>query len=164
MGFAGPFHRATGVLFFWGGTALLLLMTVVISIDAIGRYLFSAPLEGAQDVVGVSLFTLFLIVLPHSFFGDYQIRMDLFYARMPKWGRIVADWVGAAGALTLAAVLASQAWENIPLFYQNGAATLNVKIPYWPFNVIMLGTGVVLFVSVLLCVATGARADDKGSH
>ncbi|MBM3559231.1 MAG: TRAP transporter small permease [Alphaproteobacteria bacterium] len=164
MKLEGSFHRATGSLFFWGGVVLLMLMTVVISIDAIGRYVFNSPLEGAQDIVGVSLFTLFLIILPHSFFGDYQIRMDLFYARMPGWVRTVADLVGAAGALVLATVLAWQAWENIPMFYVNHAGTLNVKIPYWPFNVVMLGTGVLLLVSVLLCVATGARAGDKGSH
>jgi len=164
MRLVGPFHRATGVLFFWGGLFLLMVMTIVISIDAVGRYVFNSPMQGAQDIVAVSLLTLFLITLPHSFFGDYQIRMDLFYARMPDWARKVADWIGAAGALVLAGILASQGWENIALFYHNGAATLNVKIPYWPFNVVMFATGVLLFVSILMCTATGARAGDKGSH
>lgn len=152
------FHRATRAMCFAGAFCVLLLMVVVVTIDVSGRYLFNSPLHGGQDIVGMALFTLFVLVLPYSFRGDFHVRMDLLYGEFPPWGKRVADLFGAAGAAAFAVALIYQTWINIPRFFSLGAGTLEVQIPYWPFNVLLLASAAIMIVSVLLTVLGRQRA------
>src|SRR3546814_3134547 len=99
-------------------------MTAVITVDVVGRYLFGAPLSGGQDIVGMALFMLFVLILPYSFRGDYHVRMDLIYGVLPGWAKGVADLCGGAAAAIFAAALVYQAYVNIPHFYRVGSGTL----------------------------------------
>lgn len=148
------FHGATRVMCFGGAFVILLFMVAVIAIDVSGRYLFNAPLHGGQDIVGMALFTLFVLILPYSFRGDFHVRMDLLYSAFPPWAKRVADIFGAAGAFAMSVALIYQTYVNIPRFYQLGAGTLEVQIPFWPFNVLLLASSVILLVSVVLTIVS----------
>jgi len=144
---------------FAGASVVLLFMVAVITIDVSGRYLFNSPLHGGQDVVGMALFTLFVLILPYSFRADFHVRMDLLYTAFPPWGKRLADVFGAAGAAAFAVALIYQTYINIPRFYTLGAGTLEVQIPFWPFNVLLLVSAAIMLVSVVLTILGKQRAN-----
>jgi len=152
MGLAEKFHRVTRALCYRGAFAVLILMVIVITIDVTGRYVFASPLHGAQDIVGMALFTLFVLILPYSFRGDFHVRMDLLYSHFPGWAQRIANIFGALGAAIFAGALVFQTFVNIPRFYTLGAGTLEVGILFWPFNVLLLVTSFIMLVSVVLTV------------
>ena len=77
-----PLDRFTRHLFVFGSIASFMAMVLLIASDTILRYFFNAPIFGAQEIVGLGLLIAFLLALPHSWHGNYHVRMDLLYQRL----------------------------------------------------------------------------------
>lgn len=128
---------------------MLMGMTLVIGFDVILRMAIGQPIRGAHDVVGLSLLTLFLLGLPHSWRGGHHVRMDMFYRVMSKAaGRLVDIFAGLA-ALTFAVMLAYQAFSYVPTLITRNAGSMLLGVPYWPFA-ISIGVSAILFAIAVL--------------
>lgn len=152
--FSRYFDMFTSFLFRWGAVSMIMCMTAVIAVDTIGRYIFSAPIDGSADIVSQLLLVLFLVLLPHSFRGDQHIRMDLFYVGFSKRPRRVVNLISALGTLLFASLLAIRAWANIDHHRQVGAGTQQLGIPLWPFDILIVVSCVLFAISVILSTAS----------
>src|SRR5215813_12867365 len=78
-------------------TSVIFLIAVVINIvNVVGRYLFSAPIFWAEEVlVFMVVWAVFLAAVAITFNGAH-LSMDLFYARLkPPWKYVVNGAIAA---------------------------------------------------------------------
>src|SRR5262245_54839106 len=102
-------EHATRTLFLVACVIALPSIALLITVDTILRYAFSAPLAWSQDAVGVALFLLFCAGLPYSWYGDFHVRMDMIYVQLPSRARLVVDLIGIVAALVFGTLLAYRA-------------------------------------------------------
>jgi TRAP-type C4-dicarboxylate transport system permease small subunit len=89
----------------FGAAACVSALMLVVSYDAISRYLLGAPLQWAHEVVTLYLLVsaVYLALSATYSHGDH-ISIDLFQAKMPHWLRVGLDIVCSSltiGAFTL---------------------------------------------------------------
>ena len=119
-----------------GLAALLLLALVgVTAIDVVGRYLLNAPLAGAFELTELMLGALVFAALPLVSRLGGHVEVDLLVAVLP--GPLTRA-LGAVAAALSALVLGYFAWRLVVLAadqWQEGARSVSLGVPYWPFAV-----------------------------
>lgn len=141
------FERATKNIFFVACATLLPAIALLISVDTILRYFFSAPLAWTQDAVGVALFLLFCAGLPYSWYGDFHVRMDMIYVLFSQRTRTIIDSIGILAALIFGALLAYRSILSALASYRYDSSMPSGAIPLWPIQAV---GAIFLF---LFCVA-----------
>jgi TRAP-type C4-dicarboxylate transport system permease small subunit len=128
--------------------ALLTSMTVIV-IDVAGRYLFSAPLRGADDVNSLAIGLMIFAGLPLVTAREEHIRVDLLTGRM---GPRLAGALRRVACVVGAAVLAVMAWKLVAtaaIFADFGDTTPMLRLPIAPFAYVM---------AALAALAAGVQA------
>ncbi|WP_108610652.1 TRAP transporter small permease [Aminobacter sp. MSH1] len=124
------------LLFEWSSAIILPGVAVLTTVDTSMRYLFTAPLDWAQDVVGISLFLLFVLCLPYSMHGGFHVRMDLIYDNVSRGTRRALDAIGYIGALALVAVLVYRSWFTALRALRTHETTPSGELTLWPFHLV----------------------------
>jgi len=153
---AALFDRFTSALFAVSMVLLLTGMSVLIGMDVILRVFFSAPIRGVHDLVGLGLLALFLLGLPHSWRGEHHVRMDMLYTAMSPGLRSVINVLGGIAALIFALLLAYQAYRYVPHVMRVGSSSVTLRIPYWPFTIMIMVTSILFALSVIQDVILSA--------
>ena len=156
--------RVTRRLFVYGSVASFMAMVLLIALDTILRYFFNAPIFGAQEIVGLGLLIAFLVALPHSWRGDYHVRMDLLYRRYDARTRLLIDAVAGVGALAFGGLLAYRGYFTISGYLNSSKATSLLEIPYWPFSACVFVFATVFCVSVAVNLLRAFRAARSGAR
>lgn len=133
------------------GLCLIFLMGLTV-VDVIGRYVFHAPIFGAQDL---SELTLILIVFgAMAFCGrtDGHVSVDLFVAVIGPKRMRVADMLTNLAASFILGILSWRAYENAKLSEMLEAASNLLQIPLAPFHLVVSG-GAALYALVALVQA-----------
>lgn len=112
------------------GSFLLIAVTLLMATDAGLRYIFRAPIVGAQDLLSTGLLLVFCLGLADSWLARSHVRMDLAYDTMPRFMRIAVDVVSLVVAELLALALAYGGYVAFGKFSSYGAATPLLGIPY----------------------------------
>ncbi|MGE0255421.1 MAG: TRAP transporter small permease [Alphaproteobacteria bacterium] len=142
----------TRAVFRFGAYFALSCMTIVIGVDAGGRYLFNAPLSGGNDIVSLLLLTLFLSLLGHSYRSDLHVRMDLLYTVLPNRPRRLVQSVSAVGALVFAALLGTRGWHDMWVHLEVASGSPTLHIPVWPFDLLIVVASAMFAISIVLSV------------
>lgn len=118
--------------------ALLLIpaSAVLITIDAVLRYAFDAPLIWSKDVAAMMLFLLFMLCLPFSMRGNFHVRMDLIYGSVRPAIRRAMDVVGHAGAFVILLLMANHAWATTKATFLRGTTLPSGNLILWPFHLV----------------------------
>jgi tripartite ATP-independent transporter DctM subunit len=128
------------------GSAWLFALTFLICADVAGRYLFSAPIQGAAEMVGYSVVTALFLQFANTLHVGRFTRVELLIERLQAH-RPMAGWsLTALFHLAGAAVFGLIAWGTWPRFVQawvkdeiEGTPGVYTFI-LWPFfGVIVLG-------------------------
>ena len=144
----GPARRAVTLIERIAG-AVLGLVTVLIVASAVGRYGFARPLPDAFDlsrlVLGVAIAWGFASVAWHG----THIKVDLLAQAVGPGPR---RWINAVAWTVLLAFTALLVWkigERISAAYSGGDATMDLRLPHWPFfAAIWLGLVAALFATL----------------
>ncbi|MDE0385991.1 MAG: TRAP transporter small permease [Defluviicoccus sp.] len=155
--------RFTRHLFFFGSLASFMAMVLLIALDTILRYFFNAPIFGAQEVVGLGLLIAFLVALPHSWHGNYHVRMDLLYQRYGRRAKLLVDGLAGIGALAFGGLLAYQGYFTISRYMASRKTTSLLEIPYWPFSVCVGVFATVFCLSVVVNLIRAFRTPGSGN-
>jgi TRAP-type C4-dicarboxylate transport system permease small subunit len=129
-------ERATRLIFSASAIVLLPLITVLITADALLRYLFNAPISWAQDLAGLCLFLLFCAGLTHSMVAKMHVRMDLVYCALPAIPRRIVDVLSGAFALLFSGLLAYQAVFSAMTAWRHQSLMPTGEILIWPFTAV----------------------------
>jgi TRAP-type C4-dicarboxylate transport system permease small subunit len=143
------YDKVTHGLFVVSMVLLLTGMSLLIGMDVILRVFFGSPIRGVHDLVGLGLLSLFLLGLPHSWRGEHHVRMDMVYMAMGPRMKTVINVLGGLAAAIFALLLAYQAYRYIPHVMRVGSSSVTLRIPYWPFTIMVMVTSIMFALSII---------------
>ena len=148
------------------GTCVVLLLVVVLNVDVIARSLFSAPLQGAYELVQFSVVLIVFLQLPDVVRVDRLTRSDglltVVHGRSPgaaaQMRRIInaisAIFMGLIAYITFPEFL--KMWGTQDYWGIPGIFTL----PWWPVKlVITLGTALACLIFVIKVITAQDRPE-----
>ena len=131
----------------WVATAI---MALTVSTDVIGRYVFEKPLLGGAEIVELLMTCCVLCVLPYVTKERRHIVVDILSIRLtPRTQRILA-FVSDFLMLVVLAFLTWQGFVGTMSSIYSGECTQALRIPVWPFNLILALGFILAFLSLLM--------------
>lgn len=126
------------------GTTLIVLMALAVNADILGRDLFSHPIPGVTEFLGLSIVAVVFLQMANTLREDRHVSNDLIMAAIARRRPRIARLFYALFHLVGAALMFLIVWFVIPTFLENyrgnyyrGTAGY-VEIPVWPFMLIVL--------------------------
>jgi len=115
------------------GAGLLAIMLVIV-VDVVMRYFFSAPLSWSYDLIGMYLVTLvFFLALADTFRRGGHIRVDLFEKLRKTRFFAVAEIFGLCASLLFFALILDQAVTTaLEAFLAGDVLDGAIPWPTWP--------------------------------
>ncbi len=133
------------------GAALLWLMLLTV-VAVVMRYVFNAPILGAQDISELSLAVVVFLGIPYCGRTGGHVAVDLISTVAPESWLRYTDTLMRLLSAALFAVVAWQSMDQGLDALKYGEATNLVEIPHHPFMFLM-SLGWLLFALVLLLQA-----------
>lgn len=119
---------------------MLGLVTLIIFVSAIGRYLFTAPLPDAFDLSRLTLAVAIIWGFASVAYRGSHIKVDLL-AHMLR--PVMRRWLDVAAWTVLLIFTAGLVWKiggRVLSQLTGGEVTMDLRIPHWPFlGAIVLG-------------------------
>jgi len=123
---------------------LLPVMTVIMLMEVIGRYVFNSPFIWSLEAVSQLLIIVLLCGIPECTRRDGHIRMDLFNRLMPDGARRAVEVLYAAIGIMVFVLIAKKAAGEIPYLYSIPKTTEFLGLRIWIFY-----TGIVLLAAMM---------------
>ena len=129
---------------------LLLLMTGLISVAVIMRYIIGQPILGVNEIVQLNAVALAMLALPHATHSGAHVRADIFDPMLGRWGRWLADIFTRVISIIALGFLVQRAWDKALDAHEYGDATNMLGLPIWPvYGLIVLGMALCILVFAL---------------
>jgi len=143
--------RAVRLLAYLGGIALLWLMGLTV-VAVVMRYVFNAPILGAQDISELSLVLVVFFALAHCGWTGGHVAVDLIGTVLkPKTLRWTDTLVRAISGLLFVYVAWQTMRQGLDAF-EFGEASNLVEIPHFPF-ILVVAFGSTVYALVLFVQA-----------
>lgn len=134
-------HRLSS-LFAIAGGVMFVLMTLLVVVSVLGRAMFSFPVPGDFEIVGLGGGIAIFLFLPYCYVQRGNVAVDIFVTHTPPRVRRVLD---AFAALIFALVAGLFTWRMIfglvDTFYYEDISMI-VGVPIWwvyPFAIVSFG-------------------------
>jgi len=140
------------------GTVLLVL-AVLTTADALGRYLLNMPIPGAGEITEDYLMVaLIFLPLSHTFMQGGHVHVTLFERYIPKRARGFIERANLLLAFLLFALITAAGWRRFVEAYRiDEISTSSVGYPMWPcYALVPIGCGL-LCLRLLLTIVGGSR-------
>lgn len=132
------------------GFIILPMLTIAISADVVMRYLFGAPIHGANEVSAHLLLVFYIFALSYVYAENGHVRMDLLYENMsPRMRSLVEVLAGFCGFVVFGAI-AYQANDDIKYARLIGQSTEDVGLLIWPFYAVIMITFAFVLLQILV--------------
>jgi TRAP-type mannitol/chloroaromatic compound transport system permease small subunit len=142
------------------GTCWIFVLLILINIDIVGRTLFSSPVRGVTEIVGMTIVACVYLQLAHAIDVGRLTRSDIILSRLvrthPKVKLTLECCYNAVGA----AILAFLFFFSIPMFaeaWNTGefeGAEGDFTAPVWPVKLIIV---IGCLVASLQCLVNSYR-------
>lgn len=141
----------------WAVRALTALSAVALTVlliatftGVIMRYVFAAPLLGANEIIQLVSIVLVMLAMPAAAHQGDHVRVDVLDSRIGAIGRFAGDILSRAVAIYILYQLAIRGWAKLLDAAEFEDATNMLQIPIWPFYALLvLGTALFAIVLVL---------------
>lgn len=137
---------------------MLGLVTILIFLSAIGRYLFALPVPDAFDLSRLTLAVAIMWGFASLGYHGNHIKVDLLAlalpARLRRWTDFLAWAVLAGFTAALIWKIGGRVLSQVP----GGELTMDLRLPHWPFLT------AIIFGLVLALVTTLIRLWRVGRH
>lgn len=110
-------------------------MMCLTSADAILRYLFNKPIEGAYELTEKYFMvgTVFLGV-SYAYRGGALIRITFLVERLPEWARLIANYFAQIVSVSYCILLVVATFQQSLRVQANGTALSTLDVPLGPAN------------------------------
>ncbi|MEO8751456.1 MAG: TRAP transporter small permease [Casimicrobiaceae bacterium] len=132
----------------------VLLLSVVVSIDIVGRKLFSFTFQGTDDLGGYVLAIIAVVGASYTMAMRGHTRVDVFLVRMsPGWQRVL----NAMAMVTMAGFAAFAAWRGFDVLSESiefqSVASNPLQTPlWWPQGLWVIGLTLFALISLTYAV------------
>lgn len=137
---------------------LMALITVLVVVSAVSRYLFAYPLPDAFDLSRLLLGAAIMWGFASVGYRGSHIKVDLLAEALPPGVRRWVDTFAWSVLLIFTCLLAWKMFDRVSGAGRSGEATMDMRIPAWPFlGLIWAGVAVSVFAvfARLIIVASG---------
>jgi tripartite ATP-independent transporter DctM subunit len=153
------------------GTLWIFGLMFLICADVAGRYLFSAPIQGAAEMVGYSIVTAVFLQMASTLHAGRLTRVELLIEPLEARRPAAAQTFNSAFNLLGAAVFGLIVWGTWPKLHNAWANDEITGIPgvftfrIWPFLAVIVFGAAVTAVEFALCALASLRlAADAWRH
>ena len=146
----------------FGGLVVLPLMTAMMAVDVILRYVFNSPLSWGLEASQHMLLLVFVFGMLEAFRTSAHIRMDLFYRLFNPSIRRLVNILYSLLAVGVFILLAKKGWEEALFLKEINEVTQYIHMPIWMFYVVisLVGGLIVLFFMIrAIAVMRGQRQE-----
>jgi TRAP-type C4-dicarboxylate transport system permease small subunit len=138
---------------------VLLLAAIAINVaNVVGRYVFSRPVDWAEEVLIYMIVWGVFISLGSITYQGLHLRMDLLVLSVKGWFRTFLGGLTAVLMLACAIFMMFQTWTILQLYYASGETSMGAKIPLlYPHTALLVGfAGLAVAVVIRFrCYLTG---------
>jgi TRAP-type C4-dicarboxylate transport system permease small subunit len=125
------------------GMVFVIPMMLLTSADATARDLFSKPIPGAFEVSSLMLSILILLGLAYAQQMKDHVRVTMLVDRLPiKMGAALTIFT----TLLSMFIVAIMCWQGLVLSLENTQVSDMLRIPQWPFRLLVCVGGFFLFL------------------
>jgi TRAP-type C4-dicarboxylate transport system permease small subunit len=147
---------------FWlcfGGMFFLLPMMFLTTADVVARALWSSPIVGALEMCSFMLAIFVLMSLAYTQQTKGHVKVSMVVSRLPERWQLI---LGIFTTVLSLFVMALMAWQGWALGIREKAVTDMLRIPQWPFRLLVSVAGLFLFLELLIdLVQTGQKLFKK---
>ncbi len=132
------------------GSALILMLMILIGLDVAGRKLLAAPVPGVPEMVSLSIVAIVFLQSPRTLLAGRMVRStalrDLLMRRAPRVALILEDIWDIIGLCVLATI----AWSTWPTLVRDWerdtfvGAVGSFTAPVWPVKTTILAGCIML--------------------
>lgn len=109
------------------------LVTLLVVLSAVGRYIFASPIPDAFDLSRLLLGVSIAWGLASLGYHGTHIKVDLLAHSLPrKWNKLMNAFAWSV-LLIFSILLAWKIGERTFSAYSGGDATMELRLPHWPF-------------------------------
>jgi TRAP-type C4-dicarboxylate transport system permease small subunit len=143
-----------------GSYVVLPLLTLLITVDVVLRYVFNAPLSWGLEASRHILLVFFLFGLLESFRVGEHVSMELLAAKFPPRLTRVVSVLESLLLLLVFGLIVKKVLDEIPFLYSLPQVTPELQMQVWIFYAFIAFIGCAIIVYVLhagFCVLSGRR-------
>jgi TRAP-type C4-dicarboxylate transport system permease small subunit len=143
------------------------VMTIIMLMEVIGRYVFNSPFIWSLEAINHLLIIVLLFGIPECTRTNGHIRMDLLNRRMPDWARRAVEMLYALIGIMVFGLIAKKAGGEIGYLKSIPVTTEFLGLPIWLYytGIVLLSAMMVLMFALRLMRAVRAPAwDTETSH
>ena len=105
------------------------VILVVLFADVTMRYVFSAPIVGAQELASLLLFLSLALALPESWLSGVHIRADFLAPHLGDRLNVVLDRVGWFLVAVFSVLVVIQCWKDSQFMILIGESSAELRVP-----------------------------------
>jgi TRAP-type C4-dicarboxylate transport system permease small subunit len=161
----GAFTTAIHGLFGGAAGILLFALMVVTMVDVVGRYVFSAPLPGGNEIVQILMAAVIYTALPSVCRQEAHITVDLLDRLTPRPLIPLRQIVMNAVGVVVLGVICWCLWllaERLHEDHETWEYLLWERAPVVYFMCVLSGIGALIFLANLVRYLRGARDPKPG--
>lgn len=138
---------------------VLILTGIAINFaNVVGRYVFSAPIVWAEEILAyIMVWCVFIGAVPVMWEGRH-IKMDLIASSMRGHARLVLNAINATGIVLVCVFVIVQSWPFVSLLFETDQRSVILRLPMGFMNTSLL----IGFIGMLLVVLVRLRAFVRG--
>ena len=153
------------VLFAGSGGVLLFVLMAVTMVDVVGRYVFSAPVPGGNEIVQILMAAIIYMALPSVCRQEAHITVDLLDGLTPKRAVPVRQIVVNLTACVILGFVCWSLWVKAEDLNETGGTFEFLKWPHAPVAYVMCafaGVAALVLLANLLRYLRGATRPHPG--
>lgn len=129
---------------------MLGLVTILVFVSALGRYLFAAPVPDAFDVSRLTLAIAIMWGFASLGFRGSHIKVDILAQALGPRARRVLDLLAWLGLLLFTLLLTWKLGGRVLSQMPGGETTMDLRLPQWPFLAFVVAGLVMAVVTTLI--------------
>jgi TRAP-type C4-dicarboxylate transport system permease small subunit len=115
--------------------------------DVIGRAFWAKPIIGALEICSFMLGTFILLAAAYTHQIKGHVRVMMFVSRLPERLQLI---FGAITTLLCLFIIALLTWQGWIIGIEEKSVTDMLRIPEWPFRLLVAVAGLFLFLELLI--------------
>lgn len=138
----------------YAGMLLLAPLMALTVADVVGRSFFNKPIPGTFELSEYMLAVIVLLGAAYTQQVKGHVAVDFFTARCSHWTRAALDVLTGAASLFVVAILV---WQGAVAGIAEKAVSDQLRIPQWPFRLLVAAGGLLLWLELALDLIDSAR-------
>lgn len=140
----------SGLLFVSQG--VLIIMVFIVTLDVLGRWLFSQPITGAVELTEIGLSIVIFLTIGYTHLKEEHISIDFLFERLPDKAKWVMEGIIQLIIMVVMVLMALSLFWYSERLLTSGTVTGDLGLPVYLFAAVS-GIGAIVFALTAILLA-----------